>query len=163
MPSSSFALGVAAAMLVGCSGYRTAAVTAPPIAPLGASRSDVATVCLYRPTHIGTALTIPVRDDGLLVGVTEAYTYFCWLAEPGRHRVSLGGGTDAEDRVFTLAAGERLQLRHEINIGTDALLVIDAAEAARLLTECRDHEVVEAPADDQPLPSASRVARALAP
>lgn len=133
----------------------------PPIAPLGPARDDVATVCMYRPTNLGAALTIPVRDNGQLVGVTRAFSYFCWFAEPGRHRIAVAGGSDAEDRNFDLRAGERLQLQHEINIGNDALRIIDPREAQTFANECAYHVVTEHPADEQ-LPSPARVARAQA-
>ena len=149
------------ALAVGCSSYTTAPVATPPIAAAGPGRSDVATVCLYRPTHIGTAMTVPVRDNGQLVGVTQAYTYFCWHAEPGRHRVAVAGGSDADDRTFEVVAGERLHLQHEINIGSDALRIIDAREAEKYARECAYHVVTEAPSED-PIPTPERVVRAQA-
>lgn len=148
-------------LLTACSSYSTAPVASPPIATAGPARTDVATVCMFRPTHVGTAMTVPVRDNGQLVGVTNAYTYFCWYAAPGRHRIAVAGGSDAEDRTFTFNAGERLHLQHEINIGTDALRIIDEKLAATFASECRYHAVVGVPAEDE-LPRADRVVAAQA-
>jgi hypothetical protein len=148
--------------LAGCTTYGVATVSSPPIAAFGPSaRPDAATICLYRPTHVGSALTIPVRDNGQLVGVTHAYTYFCWLAEPGRHRIAVGGGSDADDRVFDFLAGERLQLQHEINFGTDTLRIVAEDEARKFAEECAYAVVVSAPPDDG-VPPATRVVRAQA-
>lgn len=155
-------LGLLGSLLFGCASYQLAPAPTPPIAPLGPNRADVATVCLYRPTSVGAALTIPVRDNGQLVGATHAFTYFCWFAEPGRHRIWVGGGSDADDRSFVLQAGERLQLQHEINFGSDALRVIDANDAETFSRECGYFIVTDGPEDDMPLPSASRVVRAQA-
>ena len=144
---------------MGCSSYSLRPVAQPPVPAFGPPRPDVATVCLFRPTSLGALLTVPVRDNGQLVGATSAHSYFCWHAEPGRHRISVAGGTDASDRTLTLAAGERVHLQHEINIGNDALRIASEAETAEYAGECEYNVVSEAPAEDGPL-NPLRVARA---
>src|SRR5689334_23062273 len=99
----------------GCSRYGVRDAQSPDVASFGPpSRSDVGTFCMYRPTYLGFPFNpkIPVYDNGQLVGATSAYGYFCWLAEPGAHRVQFGPGGVA-DRIFRVQPGERIHLVHQ--------------------------------------------------
>ena len=101
---------------------------------------------------------IAVFDNGQLVGATSSYGYFCWLAEPGAHRVTFGPGGMA-DRVHRVRAGERIHLVHQ-QVPQD-LVVVTEDEAKAIIADS-EYLVVTAVPDGEKPPDANRVARAMA-
>jgi len=121
----------------GCSAYSLASPKVPPIPAFGpVARTDVATVCVVRPSHFALLVTFVVRDNDQLVGATRGESYFCYFAQPGRHEIvsSTGDSADEEGGVGLVAqAGRRYWLHQDYdnNLGsvTSRLLVIDESRA----------------------------------
>lgn len=121
-------------LLAACSRYAVSETATPTVAPLGpVPRTDAGTFCLYRPSYAGFPFNpkVAVFDNGQLVGATSAYGYFCWLAEPGAHRVTLGQG--AIDRVFRIRRGERFQLVQQTF--PQDIVPVTEADATELVSE----------------------------
>lgn len=152
---------LAFALALGCSRYGVHDAESASVAPFGPpSRADAGTFCWYRPTYVGFTqdAKVPVFDNGRLVGAMSSSGYFCWLAEPGPHRVTFGGGA-AVSRFFRVQAGERIHLVHQ-QMPRD-VVVVPEHEAAAIAADSRQVAVTEAP-DGEMSPQAERVARALA-
>lgn len=131
----------------GCSPYSFAQPKVPPIAPFGpVARTDVATVCVVRPSHFALLVTFLVRDDGQLVGATRGESYFCYLAQPGAHEIvsTTGDTVDEEGTLrFVAEAGRRYWLHQDYDNDFGSI-------TPRLLfiTESRAHDFVEDDACD---------------
>jgi hypothetical protein len=98
--------------LAGCSPYSLEAAKVPPVAAFGpAPRTDVATVCVIRPSHLAVAITFVVRDNEQLVGATRGESYFCYFAVPGPHDIV---SVDKTGRATLAAeAGQRYWLHQD--------------------------------------------------
>jgi hypothetical protein len=57
---------------VGASAYGVEPTTVPPLRPESSPPEGTALVCVLRGGGVGAGLTTPVRDNGVLVGATEA-------------------------------------------------------------------------------------------
>jgi hypothetical protein len=73
--------------LAACTPYSISGPTTPAMAAFGASRIDVATVCVIRSSPWARAVTFIVHDGATLVGATKGDSYFCYEAEPGTHDI----------------------------------------------------------------------------
>jgi hypothetical protein len=75
-------------LLAACSEYTLGEPETPPVHLFAApARTDVATVCVIRPSHMLLGVTFVVRDDDQLVGATRGESWFCYEADPGEHRI----------------------------------------------------------------------------
>jgi hypothetical protein len=158
------------ALLLGCSPYSLAAPPSVPLAAFGPARTDVATVCVIRPSHWALAVTFVVRDDGQLVGATRGESYFCYFAQPGDHSIvsSTGDGVDWDGHAaLTVVAGKRYWLHQDYEnvVGPilDRLQRVGEARARELLDEggCEYKVLVAVPGAER-LPGAVPFAPALA-
>jgi hypothetical protein len=140
------------------------------MAAFGPTRTDVATVCVIRPSHWAIAVTFVVHDDARLVGATRGESYFCYFAQPGEHRIlsSTGDPTDRDGQAtLTAVAGGRYWLHQDFDnvFGsvTSKLQWVDEARARRLLDDgaCA-YEVLEGVPGEERLPEAVPTAPALA-
>lgn len=136
----------------GCSGLRVVMSDAPPlpIDPLASppdGPNGLGQVCVIRPHSIGALLTIPVRDNGLLVGATQGPSYFCYFAQPGLHRITmqLSGELAVDAQVDS---GRTLYLHQHIRIGADRFYPISAEAARPMLERCDYSQLVEAHAEE---------------
>jgi hypothetical protein len=81
---------VAALTLAACSPY---SLGSPPADPELATRpftpylDGMASVCVIRTARLALAVTVVVHDNDVLVGATRGASYFCYRAQPGRHRI----------------------------------------------------------------------------
>lgn len=48
---------------------------------------SMASVCIIRTSQVAQAVTFVVHDNDVLVGATRGPTWFCYRAQPGRHRI----------------------------------------------------------------------------
>jgi hypothetical protein len=171
-PRSLCSLPLLASCLVfaGCSSYSLAAPKVPPAAAFGPARTDVATVCVIRPSHWAVAVTFVVHDDDQLVGATRGESYFCYFARPGEHRIA-SSTADPTDRdghaTLTAVAGGRYWLHQDFDnvFGsiTDKLQWVDEARARQLLDDgsC-DYKVLDGVPGEERLPGAVPIAPARA-
>ncbi len=171
-PRSTSSLLVAASCLLfaGCSSYSLAAPKAPPIDAFRSARTDVATVCVIRPSHWALAVTFVVHDDDQLVGATRGESYFCYFAQPGEHRIvsSTGDPTDRDGHAtLTAVAGSRYWLHQDYDnvFGsiTDKLQWVDEARARELLGDgACEYKLIDGVPGEERLPGAAPIAPAVA-
>ena len=82
------ASALAPLLIASCSPYSLARPASPPVPLFGPPvRTDVATLCVIRPSHTALAVTFAVHDNHQVVGATCGESYFCYQAEPGLHRI----------------------------------------------------------------------------
>lgn len=131
----------------GCVHYRLTTPDPPPIDAFAEPPYGAGQICILRPHSLGALLTIPVHDNGHLVGATRGPSYFCYLVQPGFHDVTSKSGNVAR-LGLSVSPGARIYLQQEINIGADELVPLDEERAAALLPRCEYSQLVEpAPAD----------------
>lgn len=166
---------VAAAPLLGllaaCSPYSLREVDAPPLQAFGPSpRTDVATVCVIRPSHFAVGVTFVVHDNGQLVGATRGESYFCYEAEPGAHRIASSTG-DSIDKpgsaLLAAEAGHRYWLHQDFDnvfgVIVDKLQWVDEARARELVRDgACGYDVLEGVPGDEKLPASPPFAAATA-
>jgi hypothetical protein len=97
-------LAVSLLLAVGCSSYQLVHPEQA-LAPVGPVPGNVARVCVVRTSVIASLVTFPTRDNGVLVGATRGATHFCYLAQPGHHRIQIEA--DAEEHAELDAEGGR--------------------------------------------------------
>ena len=133
----------------GCAGLRVVTSDAPPlpIDPLASPPDGLGQVCVIRPHSIGALLTIPVRDNGTLVGATQGPSYFCYFAQPGLHRITmqLSGELAVDAQVDS---GRTLYLHQHIRVGADRFYPISLEAARPMLERCDYSQLVEAPGEE---------------
>jgi len=85
-----------AALLVvaACSPY-TLVATQPTLSAVDSS-PNLGTVCVIRSSPMARLVTFAIHDNAQLVGATRGDSYFCYLAEPGRHTI-VSDTADATD------------------------------------------------------------------
>lgn len=146
---------LAAASVLACSPYRLAPPPAEPgavVQPFTTYIDGAATVCVIRSAQIALAVTFTVHDNALLVGATRGPTYFCYRAEPGRHRIAITGD-DGEQRFDVLLEPRARyyldqRLRFDLGFVVPEGAWVDEITARQLLRRS-EHRVIEgAPASE---------------
>jgi hypothetical protein len=166
----SLPLLASAVLFGGCSSYSLSTPQTPPVDAFGPARTDVATVCVIRPSHWAVAVTFVVHDDEQLVGATRGESYFCYFAQPGEHSIlsSTGDPTDRDGRAtLTAGAGRRYWLLQSYDnvFGsiTDKLAWVDEASARQLLEDgACDYRVLDGVPSEEKLSGPVPIAPALA-
>jgi hypothetical protein len=99
------------ALATGCSSYGLATTESPAVPPFSAV-ADQAKVCVMRggPAPAPFYTTV-VYDNGKLVGATKDETYFCYLAQPGKHVIISDGAFGNRTALLTAEAGRRYYLK----------------------------------------------------
>lgn len=119
--------------------------------PLSASAAQV---CVIRPERMASEASMPIQDNGRLVGATRGSTFVCWLAAPGEHQLT-SVDDDTGPMLLRARAGEHYWLHQDVTelAGTvhAHLDWVDDATAHAMIDEC-DHRVrVAVPGhDDEP-------------
>jgi hypothetical protein len=118
----------------------------PPLDPFEDPPYGLGLVCVLRPHTVGGALLYLVRDNGRLVGATRQPSYFCYLAQPGAHRIEVHGGGGQTALELLVEAGGRRYVHHRLRPGRrDELTAMPRERAAALLERCDYRVLVEAP------------------
>jgi hypothetical protein len=100
-------------LATGCSSFGVATSETPAVAPFTAA-IDEAKVCVVRGGAVPAPFfTTVVYDNGKLVGATKDETYFCYLAEPGKHVIVSDGTYGSRTALLTAQAGRRYYLKQE--------------------------------------------------
>jgi len=164
MPESTLTLVRAglAAVLLGCGGPGQSLVepSTPPVDPYALPAADKAKLCVVRKSSAdGTSIHL-VRDNGALVGATRGGSHFCYLAEPGEHRVAIEGA----DAVSMAVDGGRIYYLHEDLAEVMGTVVakptwVENVEAKALIAETRYAVLAKAPADEPLVAVAPKTAR----
>lgn len=132
-----------------CTGYTVARPLDVPAEALGPPPLGLAKICVFRGSWIGFALTIPVRDNGELVGATIGKGHFCYHATPGRHTITVEV-SDAAPLVLFAEVGGLHYVEHSINVGVDSLADIDPLRGQQLAVETPYSLVESAPWGERP-------------
>lgn len=140
-------------LTAGCAGYRVTKADSPPLRPSAAPPQGMAQVCVFRLGWPAPKVVIAVRDNGRLVGGTRGSGYFCYLAQPGVHRI-LSQSPDAKDEIRLEAKGdERYYLQQNVEDYFGAVHAfaawVDEAEALRRMSECDYYLLSDAPGSDE--------------
>jgi hypothetical protein len=152
-----------------CTSYEHRPLAEPP-AELAAVPADAARICVYRPHRVAALVPAVVHDNGRLVGMTSGPSYFCYLAEPGRHTLVTRYGDDIDEKLGTddlaaatvvVAAGERRYLHHDVTgiMRLAARWEDDPDRAERDIAGCTYLALHRTPPDESPL-AAGELARA---
>lgn len=130
----------------GCAArYHVVRTARPQVGPF-TPRPTLATVCILRPQWFGALATFLHYDNGRLVGATQGSgVFFCYLAQPGWHRLTARSDNDATLMLHAVAGG-RYFARLHVRIGPDGLSRTSEAQARRLIP--RLVYVVTHPAND---------------
>jgi len=152
------------AVCVGCSGYGFVEPKTPPIEPLGAPAAGYGQVCVVRPHGFkAAAVTVSVRDNGRLVGATRGASYFCYWAQPGKHRIT-SEADDVQEAGVLVSPGLRYFLRQKITntLGwvSSPMEWMSDAEAHAQIAKC-DYRVLTEVPDGVERPPANPVAAAV--
>ncbi|MFO0547130.1 MAG: hypothetical protein U0271_02015 [Polyangiaceae bacterium] len=131
-------LACATASLSACARYSLSTLTEPPAFE---PRGDDGVVCVVRAGGVGSALTLPIRDNGALVGATEGASHFCYYAAPGVHVLS-AQVSDAADLEIEVAPAARVFVEHKVAIGRDRLVLVDVA-AGQAIARRTDYVVID--------------------
>jgi hypothetical protein len=158
-------------LLAACSSYTLREVDSPPLGAFGPSpRTDVATVCVIRPSHFALAVTFVVHDNGQLVGATRGESYFCYEAEPGQHDIASSTGDPIDkpgSALLAAEAGHRYWLHQDYDnvfgVIVDKLQWVDEVRARDLVRDgACGYNVLEGVPGDEKLPANPAFARAAA-
>jgi hypothetical protein len=100
------------ALSAGCSSFGLTTTETPVVASFSASAAGQAKVCVVRTGDLPAPFfTTVVYDNGKLVGATKDGTYFCYLAEPGKHAILSDGAYGDRTAVLTAQAGQQYYLK----------------------------------------------------
>ncbi len=108
--------------------------------------------------------TTVVYDNGKLVGATRDETYFCYLAEPGKHVIVSDGTYGSRTALLTAQAGRRYYLKQAWllpGVRGHALSWIDESVAQDEIQDAQYALLTEVPASEalpgsQPFAPAAR-------
>lgn len=124
------------------------------VAGLDPIPSGAAQVCVVRPETTAGGTSMPVRDNGRLVGATRGTTYMCWIATAGAHQLT-SDDDDTGPVLFHARPGARYWLHQEVvELGGQVhahLDWVDESVALELLESCETRVYVSVPGhDDNP-------------
>lgn len=121
------------------------------VGELGPVPAGAAQVCVLRPAPMAAQVSMPVRDNGRLVGATRGATYFCYLAATGEHQIT---STDDDTGPTFLRAqtGARYWLHQDVvELAGDVHAHLDwleEATAIEMLDACESRVRVAVPGHD---------------
>ena len=121
------------------------------IAELGPVPAGSAQVCVLRPDAMAAQVSMPVHDNGRLVGATRGTTFFCYLAATGEHQIT---STDDDTGPTFLHAktGIRYWLHQDVVELAGALHAhldwVEEATALEMIDACDARVRVSVPGHD---------------
>ena len=107
-----------------------------------------------RPEAMAAQVSIPVRDNGRLVGATRGTTYFCYLAATGQHQIT-SVDDDTGPTVLRAQDGARYWLHQDVSELAGQvhahLDFVEEAAALEMLEACETRVRVSVPGhEDEP-------------
>lgn len=150
-----------------CTRYEIALHDDAPAKVFDALPANAGQICVVRPHNVALLVPAVVRDNRRLVGMTKGPTWFCWLAEPGLHKIMTRYGDDIDENLGTdeisdaaimVDAGGRYYLQHDVSkiLTLSVRWVLDTAEAQAMISECQWADMVAAPSGEK-IPSRDEV------
>lgn len=158
-------VGCAALAALGCGHARAGGAASPAaLAELGPVPVGSAQVCVVRPASLAAQTSMPVRDNGRLVGATRGTTFFCYLASAGEHQIT-SVDDDTGPTLLRAQSGARYWLHQDVSeLGGAVHAHLDWVEeslAFELIESCEARVRVAVPGHDDE-PSAQPIAPARA-
>lgn len=140
-------LGIGAALttLLGCARPELVFPDLPPIDPLAEPAYGLAQICIIRPHTLAMLDTVPVQDNSHLVGATRGPSYFCYAAQPGRHRIELVEYKPRPTLELKVVAGQRSYVHLRVSIGRYRLSALPEDRVQEQLDKCEYSQLVETP------------------
>jgi len=153
-----------------CTRYEIAPRDTAPAKTFDPLPPNTGQICVIRPHNVALLVPAVVRDNRRLVGMTKGPTWFCWLAEPGVHKIMTRYGDDIDENLGTdeitdaailVEPGGRYYLHHDVSkiLTISVRWVLDPAEANAMIAECEWADLVAAPSGEK-LPERDEVIRA---
>jgi hypothetical protein len=153
-----------------CTRYELAARETAPPKTFDSLPPNTGQICVVRPHNVALLVPAVVRDNRQLVGMTKGPTWFCWLAEPGVHKIVTRYGDDIDENLGTdeitdaailVEAGGRYYLHHDVSkiLTISVRWILDPAEAKAMIAECEWVDLVAGPSGEK-LPSPGDVVHA---
>lgn len=137
-----------------CTSWKLAEPPAAAVSPAGPVPPGVARVCVVRTSVLALAVPFPTRDDDVLVGATRGQSYFCYVAQPGEHEITVEAD-EMEHARLTAQAGANYVLKEEVDniFGyVKARAVWIRPEQAEDLFSSADHRVLVGVPGSEKLP-----------
>jgi len=149
-------MGLAGVLASACTRYEIAPRDTAPPRTFDALPPNVGQICVVRPHNVALLVPAVVRDNRQLVGMTKGPSWFCWLAEPGIHKIMTRYGDDIDESLGTdeitdaailVEAGGRYYLHHDVSkiLTISVRWILDTAEANAMIAECEWVDLVDAP------------------
>ncbi len=153
-----------------CTRYELAARDTAPGKTFDPLPPNTGQICVIRPHNVALLVPAVVRDNRQLVGMTKGPTWFCWLAEPGVHKIMTRYGDDIDENLGTdeitdaailVEAGGRYYLHHDVSkiLTLSVRWILDPAEANAMISECQWADLVAGPSEER-LPGPGDIVRA---
>ncbi len=121
-------------------------------AELGLVPSGAAQVCVMRPDAFAAHVSMPVRDNGRLVGATRGATFFCWLARTGDHQIT-SSDDDTGPLLLRARSGARYFLHQDVSELAGHVHAhldwVDEPAAVEMLDACEARVRVAVPGHDE--------------
>lgn len=158
MKSAVFMLGVAT-LSIACGGRSLTVVDAssPPHDVEAAPAAEKSKICVIRPSNADGGSVHAIRDNGALVGATGGGSHFCYLAEPGDHKIVVDG---AEQITLTAKGGRLYYLQEDVAevMGNVVMKLawVEQGDAKPMLSSTRYVVIGTTPADETVVPVAPR-------
>lgn len=154
-----YTLGVVAiGMAAGCAtgGWAVAEARPPAVDPQPPPPAGKAKVCVVRPGGANNSVH-PIRDNGSLVGATNASSHFCYLIDVGNHQIKIEANP-TEQMTLTAEAGKSYYLREDMDDVMGVVVCkpswVEEPDAKRAIEQTTYRVIVTAPAGEA-LPSPS--------
>lgn len=139
----------------GCTPYEIASRETAPSKTFDPLPTNTGQICVIRPHTVALLVPAVVRDNRQLVGMTKGPTWFCWLAEPGVHKIMTRYGDDIDENLGTdevtdaailVEPGGRYYLHHDVSkiLTLSVRWILDPAEAQAMIAECEWADLVAA-------------------
>ena len=134
------------AALTACTGYELSARPVPPINPFAEPPPGLAQVCVVRPKW-PDGTTMPVRDNGKVVGALRARTFFCYFAGEGAHHMAIEKGAvlGPAGADLAVATGQRYFVSYDVEALSDSVRTVSQDEYKDLIQDCRYAVVADVP------------------
>lgn len=118
------------------------------LAELGPVPRGAAQVCIVRPDSLAASVSMPVKDNGRLVGATRGTTFFCYLARAGEHQIT-SADDDTGPMLLRAVSGARYWLHQDVTELAGAVHAhldwVDESAGLELLDACEARVHVAVP------------------
>lgn len=131
------------ALLTGCA--TTVQYVPLPDQSVGLENPGMARIYLSRPSSLGAAVGMDVRDNSRLIGTTYAKGFLCWERPSGQMRLT-SQAENLESRTVDIKSGYVYYYQQSMRVGTwkarNELVMLDGKEGKKSVDRCKAPKVV---------------------